>query len=168
MKKLWFAVLLAALVLCAMQWSALAADRDLTVRNFVVPAADSAAHPVGVHGAFAVTRTVDFAAEAGNCNTNDTLVLLWLADGAVPLYATCGSPDGFNTTNAVTVTPKYWNGSAWANIVDAQSISTNGVTSLPTTLLDGTNQPPAKFGITLNKVPAEGEYSITVFGYTKE
>ena len=163
MKKMAFAALLAALVLCAMQWSALAADRDLTIRNFVVPSADSAAHAVPGPGAFVLTRTVDFAAEGKNCNTNDELVLLWLADDAVPLYAVCGSPEGFNTTNAVSVTPKYWTGAAWSNIVSAQSVTNQGVFSAATELSGA----PKKFAISLGAVPEEGEYTISVFGFRR-
>ena len=161
MKKLTLMVLLAAVALCAMQWAALAADKDMTVKNFVVPAAESEAHPLAGSGAFVVTRTVDFAAEGKNCNTTDELVLLWLPDDAVPLYAVCGSPDGFGTTNAVSVTPKYWNPSsnAWLNVVSAQSISTQAVTSASTSVTG------KKYAVRLNKVPAEGEYFISVFGY---
>ena len=141
--------------------SAQEADRDLTVKNFVIPSADSVAHPLPGPGPFVVTRTIDFASEGENCNTNDDLVVLWLPDDAVALYAVCGSPDGFNTTNAVSVTPKYWDAgsNAWSNVVSAQSISTQAVTSASTSVT------AKKYAVKLGAVPTEGEYFISVFGY---
>ena len=146
-------------LLCLLAFTAQAADKDLTVKNFVIPSADSAAHPLPGAGPFVVTRTIDFAAEGKNCNTNDDLVVVWLPDDAVALYAVCGSPDGFNTTNAVSVTPKYWTGAAWSNVVSAQSISTQAVTSASTSVT------AKKYAVKLGAVPTEGEYFISVFGY---
>ena len=148
-------------LLCLLAIVAQAAEKDLTVKNFIIPSADSAAHPLPGPGPFVVSRTLDFAAEGKNVTTNDELVVVWLPADAVPLYAVAGTPEGFGTTNAVHVTPRYYDegSNTWANVVSQQTVTNQPVTSASTSVT------AKKYAVKLDKVPAEGEYFISVFGY---